>query len=95
MAKLEYGPTYELTKEVITSKLNSAAIGLEDNSDPALPAGTQFTVFDWNEWRPYSEELKKIGANPKFYAIRLNCVPADTSQYLVLAHRLEQDSRPA
>jgi hypothetical protein len=87
---LEFGPTYELTKPVITSMLNSANTDLEDASDPALPAGTRFTVFDWNEYYPYSEPLKKIGANPHFYAIRLE---HGSGQYLVLAHRLEQDSR--
>ena len=90
---LEFGPTYKLTKPVITSKLNSAATDLEDASDPALPVGTRFTVFDWNEWQPYSTELKRIGANPNFYAIRLENSPPRTGQYLVLAHRLEHDSQ--
>jgi hypothetical protein len=87
---LEFGPTYELTQPVITSMLNGAATDLEDGSDPALPAGTRFTVFDWNEWDPYSGPLKKIGADPHFYAIRLE---RGCGQYLVLAHRLELDSR--
>jgi hypothetical protein len=95
MAMLEFGPTYELTADVITSKLNAAATALEDDSDPPLLRGTRFIVFDWNEWHPFSGPLKSIGVNPNFYAIRVEGSPAGTRQYLVLAHRLERDSRLA
>lgn len=70
--RLEYGPTYELTQPLITSKLNSAGADLEDDGDPMLPAGTRFIVCDWNSWAPgYSEQLKKIGKDPYFYGIEL------------------------
>ena len=86
MAMLEYGPTYELTKSVITSKLNSAG-DLEDDTDPTLPVGTRFTVHDRNKWDPYS-------ANDRyFYVIRVKNASGEYSEYKVLAHRLEQDSQ--
>ncbi len=90
---LEFGPTYELTSPLIVSKLNTAGIDLEDQSDPPLPIGTKFIVFDWNEWYPYSEQLKKIKANPHFYAIELEQEILGSKKYLALAHRLEADSR--
>jgi hypothetical protein len=90
---LEFGPTYELTKSPITSKLNRSGVELEDSIAPALPVGTRFTVFDWNEWEPYSEQLKLAGKDPYFYAIRLQDEFAGSRQYLALAQRLEQDSR--
>ena len=90
---LEFGPTYELTKSLITSKLNRSSTELQDSTDPALPVGTRFTVFDWNEWAPYSEQLKLAGKDPHFYAIRLQDEFAGSRQYMALAHRLEQDSR--
>jgi hypothetical protein len=90
---LEFGPTYELTKSLITSKRNRVGTDLKDGTDPALPAGTRFTVFDWNEWSPYSEQLKLTGKDPQFYAIRLEDEFAGSQRYLALGHRLEQDSR--
>jgi hypothetical protein len=90
---LEFGPTYELAKSIITSKLNSAGTDLEDDADRVLLAGTRFTVFDCDEWHPYSDTLKCRGANPHFYAIHLEDASLCPSEYLVLAHRLEQDSQ--
>ena len=90
---LEFGPTYELTQSLVTSKLNNDGTALQDQSDPTLPAGTRFVVFDWNEWEPYSKELKNIGKNPNFYAIKLEAEVHGSSKYLALAHRLERDSK--
>jgi hypothetical protein len=90
---LEFGPTYELTRSTITSRLNSAGTELEDNGHPVLLIGMRFTLFDWNEWEPYSTPLKEIGENCHFYAIRLERAFCGSDEYLVLADRLEQGCR--
>ncbi|MFN0104324.1 MAG: hypothetical protein ACKV2U_19835, partial [Bryobacteraceae bacterium] len=84
---LEFGPTYKLRRPLIASRLKNDNSGLLDDVDPSLPAGTRFTVFDWNEWEPYSSKLAKAELKSTFYGIKLESEFQGVTKYLALAHR--------
>ena len=91
VAMLEFGPKYRLTTPLIASKLKADNSDLLDDVDPTIPGGTVFTVFDWNDWEPYSAQLRSAALQSHFYGIELESEFQGTRKYLALARRLEND----